>query len=375
MRRTTRQPSRSPGHTPKSSIHRNLARIGTLNSPGGEEEPTALQDFVEKLADGKSMGMNEKQVRDYLANKHVMTTEDMLRRLISEAEVEQARGQRGLTKFLVRWRDELRACERLHSRGESDWSVISRQPTPGTSPETLSSSVMERPPGLTEAPPKVEAQPGVGLKIAAPSVYRSDRKAGAGEAERVEPMAKIAQAIQRQTTKLATLVRNQADTTSHPSGSLKGLGRAAEEVVYVLRACGQYQVGLGAGEHGQALANALLAAQVGASSKLRASGFRQKMTQRLAVGLAGGFWGTRERHCLGAAEFITYTDAELDAFSSEARNSKGGGDQRPAQPQRLDEWLVRVKRQTDVWCLIYGAEWRQVRANGAVGGVAPCSAT
>lgn len=188
-------------------------------------------------------------------------------------------------------------------------------------------------------------------------------------------MAKIAQAIQRQTTKLATLVRNQADTTSHPSGSLKGLGRAAEEVVYVLRACGQYQVGLGAGEHGQALANALLAAQVGASSKLRASGFRQKMTQRLAVGLAGGFWGTRERHCLGAAEFITYTDAELDAFSSEARNSKGGGDQRPAQPQRLDEWLVRVKRQTDVWCLIYGAEWRQVRTNGAVGGVAPCSAT
>ena len=163
-------------------------------------------------------------------------------------------------------------------------------------------------------------------------------------------MARIAQAIQHQTAELAS---------TQPSGTLKGLGKSAEELVFVLRACGQYEVGLGAGEHGQALANALIAAQVGASSKLRGGGFRQKMTQRLAVGIAGGFWGTHEKHCLS----LTFTDAELDAFTSEARGGRGAGDQQPPQPQRLDEWLVRVKRQTDAWCLTYGAEWRAVRTN------------
>ena len=213
---------------------------------------------------------------------------------------------------------------------------------------------MTPPPGLGST---VEEKPGTGVRIAPPSVFRGDRKAGAGEGqERVESMARIAQAIQHQTAKLATLVRHQAETSTQPSGTLKGLGKAAEELVFVLRACGQYEVGLGAGEHGQALANALIAAQVGASSKLRAAGFRQKMTQR-------GFWGTHEKHCLGASEFITFTDAELDAFSSEARGSRGAGDARPPMPQRLDEWLVRVKRQTDVWCLVYGAEWRAVRSN------------
>ena len=57
---------------------------------------------------------------------------------------------------------------------------------------------------------------------------------------------------------------------------MKGLNCQSEELVFLLRACNQYQVAVGAGEQGQALANALLSAQVGASTKLRKAGFKQK---------------------------------------------------------------------------------------------------
>ena len=67
-----------------------------------------------------------------------------------------------------------------------------------------------------------------------------------------------------------------------------------------------------------------------------------------------------EKYCLGASDFISYTDAELDQFASEVKTSKGAGDQRPQAPGRFDEWVARVRRQTDVWCLAYGEEWRDV---------------
>ena len=156
-------------------------------------------------------------------------------------------------------------------------------------------------------------------------------------------MEQIAKALQSQTAELASLVRHQAEGGgSQPPGTLKGLGKQSEELVFLMRACGQYDVKVGEGEHGQALANGLIAAQVGAATRLRSAGFRQKMTQRLAIGLAGPFWGVHERHALSASDFIGYTDAELDQFASEARGAKGTNDQRP--PTRFDEWVARVRR-------------------------------
>ena len=317
------------------------------------------------------MGWTEETVRSHLQEKHEVEPGLLLTRLITEAEIEQAKGQKGLTRFLQKWREAKKAEDRRRAEEErkgrdSDWSVIGEgRGTPmGSSPETPVPSFPAPPPGLLGGQPRMEAREGTGLRIGAPQVYRTDRKAGAGEETRnpEEPMAQIAKAIQHQTAELATLVRNQQEVSAHPAGTLKGLGKGTEELVFLMRACGQYQIRLGEGEHGQALANALVAAQVGASSKLRTAGFRQKMTQRLAVGLAGGFWGVHERHCLGASEFVAFTDAELDAFSSEQRGQKAQ-EQRPQNPQKLDEWIVRVKRQTDVWCLVYGEEWRGVKAN------------
>ena len=104
------------------------------------------------------------------------------------------------------------------------------------------------------------------------AIYRGDGRAGAagerGSEGPSEPVAQIAKAIQSQTAELANLVRYQG-SGAQPAGTVRGLGRQSEELVFLMRACGQYSVKVGEGEHGQGLANALLAAQVGASTKLR----------------------------------------------------------------------------------------------------------
>ena len=355
----------SPGNTPKSGIQRNLARMGMLDSPG-ERRTTALEEFLERLSEGKPMGVTEETLQMRMSRERGQSVESFLKELIGDAEGEQERGQRGLTKFLVRWRQILkeRAEEANDQKLRADsWSVVSSSPnTPMVKSEGSTPLKSESAPT-----PSTGSTPNV-VRIGAPGVYKGDRRAGAGEggdSPKGSDVAQIAQAIKNQTAELATLVRHQSEGgNSFPTGTLKGLGRQAEEIVFIIRACGQYQVGLGAGEHGQALANALLAAQVGSSTKLRQAGFKQKMTQRLAVGIAGGFRGVHEKHCLGASEFICYTDAELDAFASEARHSsKGSSEQRPPPPTRLDEWVARVKRQNDTWALVYGEEWREVRTS------------
>ena len=50
-------------------------------------------------------------------------------------------------------------------------------------------------------------------------------------------VAQIAEAIKNQTAELATLVRHQSEVGAR--GTLRGLNRAFEEIVFVIRACGQ----------------------------------------------------------------------------------------------------------------------------------------
>lgn len=132
-----------------------------------------------------------------------------------------------------------------------------------------------------------------------------------------------------------------------------------------MRACGQYDVKLCPGEHGQTLAQGLISAQHGAATKLRNLGCRQKMTQRLAIALAGPYWGTHEKHAIGLADFISFTDAELDAYAWETSRPKATSETRPAPPTRLEEWEARVRKHIDMWCLVYGEEWRSVKTRAA----------
>lgn len=329
--RRKRLASRSPGTTPKSQIHRQLAKMGLLDSPDHGDHRNWLEEFLERYAQGREVNLSEEQTRLAMARERGVGVKELTRILYDLAVKEKERGQRGLTKFVAKWApDVVINLEEEKDLGVLDdssshpsWSLIS-----STSPTKL-----DTPPGLTPskpASPQVVEQGGAGLVISAPTIYgRRDRLAGAASTTATpgDPMSALAQAIQSQTAEIASLVKAQHDQGQHPPGSVKGLTRLSEEMVFIMRACDQYQVAVCPGEVGAALANALLAAQVGAATKLRAMGFRQKMTHRLAVGLAGPYWGAQDRHCLGAADFIHYSDAELDAFSTD-RTGKQTGDQK-----------------------------------------------
>ncbi|CAE7410615.1 unnamed protein product, partial [Symbiodinium microadriaticum] len=307
---------RSPGFTPRSSIHKNLAKLGLLGSPSREHPIPLLEEFFNQYAEGRELGLSEEEVRSALAAERGMSLKEITQALVSQAVAEQEKGQKGLTKFVKAWQ---RPSTRQSSPSASSWEVVE------TSPEKAGPAATERPSSA------------VPLRIGNPGIYGvDDRKAGAATPAQ-GPFEDIAKAIQSQTAEIASLVKSHTENTAVP---IKALNRTSEELVFLLRACNQYQLTVGAGEQGQALANALLSAQVGASTKLRKAGFKQKVTNRLAVGLAGPYWGTQEKHALNAS-----------------------ADQRPAPPTKLEDWEGRVRRQNDVWSLVYGEEWKPVRAH------------
>jgi hypothetical protein len=320
---------------------------------------TTLEEFMAQFVDGKDLGLDEEDIRQQMAATSGMTLYDFTQVLHDQAVEEQRKGTKGLTKFLAKWRKQLAAGK-----------MPQVAPTPPGSWSLVSSPDEAKPKGVREEMRSEVGTPSTGspglVTLAPPGIYNADdRKAGTGGVAD-SSMTDIAKAIQYQTAELASLVKshNEANPTGN-NGSIKSLNKASEELVFLLRACGQYTVEVGENEYGANLANALLAAQAGASTKLRNAGFRQKVTSRLAVGLAGPFWGTQEKYALSAADFLPCTDAELDQHAVESRTGKQQNEQRPPGPTRYEDWANRVKRQTDVWCLVYGKEWRAVREHAA----------
>ena len=199
-RQKKRAASRSPGHTPKSSIQRSLARIEMLSSPGSEAETKLLEAFMEWFAQGKADGVKEEQVRKRLARERLMTDQEVVRRLIEEAEVEQANGQRGLTRFLSKWRKELKDGSTPSEKHDSEWSLLtspqaaaevrstmppipqSFQPDPpGSQPSAGVSPTGVKEKATTPIPKPVSEVRSQEIKILPPGLYHLDRKAGAGE--------------------------------------------------------------------------------------------------------------------------------------------------------------------------------------------------
>jgi hypothetical protein len=187
----------------------------------------------------------------------------------------------------------------------------------------------------------------------------TDRKAGAEPpGETPGSMADIARALNSTASELASFVRNQNEDKTAAAGTMKGLSRRCEERVFLLRACEQYDVKIGAGEYGKVLVEFLKKAQLGSSTTLRRMGFRQRVTEHLAIGLAGPYWGgitanSADKHSLLASDFTNCTDAELDDMARGV-----GHHQRQPMPQRTDDWRARSMRGIDVWCGVYGEEWR-----------------
>jgi len=87
-RRRTRLNSRSPGRTPKSSIHRNLAKVGLLDSPGDGRQ-SLLEEFFDRFAETRQLGVGEEEIRGQLAEKHDMAADVLARRLYELGTFEQ----------------------------------------------------------------------------------------------------------------------------------------------------------------------------------------------------------------------------------------------------------------------------------------------
>ena len=143
QKKKPRVTSRSPGRTPKSSIHRNLARVGMLDSPG-EPRFSLLEEFFDRFAEARPLGVGEDEIRAQLAAKYDMSPDAVAQKLCDQALVEQAKGQKGLSKFLEKWR-EAAECGRDSEGQGSAWSVIGKSTTPSV---VSSPSVPTPPPGI-----------------------------------------------------------------------------------------------------------------------------------------------------------------------------------------------------------------------------------
>ena len=174
-------------------------------------------------------------------------------------------------------------------------------------------------------------------------------------------MDRFATVIQEQAADIATLARIQLDDRKTPKGSVKGLGREEEDLVLLARACDQHAVAICPQVLGRPLYTALKEAAIGAGGALRAVGWSLPMRNRLAHGLAGGYWGGRnvgvcEKWSLTAADFPGATTQELDDHLVPQDDTL---EARPRNPATWDDWLRRARRGINVWSLVYGEEWRR----------------
>ena len=93
---------------------------------------------------------------------------------------------------------------------------------------------------------------------------------------------------------------------------------------------------------------------------MREVGWNQLMKNRLALGLAGAYWGGRsvgavEPHCLSVADFPAVSAHELDDYVVPTSETMEG---KPKFPPTWDDWLRRARRGINAFALIYGEAHR-----------------
>ena len=138
------------------------------------------------------------------------------------------------------------------------------------------------------------------------------------------------------------------------------MGKEEEELVLLTRACDQHSVVVCPGVLGRQLYTGLKDAAVGAGGALREAGGNLTMRNRLALGVAGGYWGGRtaasaEAWALTAADFPGATTQQLDEFFVPGDDTM---EPKPRPPVTWGDWLRRTRRSANIWSLVYGDEWR-----------------
>ena len=163
----------------------------------------------------------------------------------------------------------------------------------------LPATVAPRPPASTVPAPAIGgALGGGGLygSLLGPTLERrgagEDRRGGA-DTETDQALLRVAQAITEQSADIAVLARAQAEEKKGVRGTARSLSREEEDLILLVRGCDQYNVSVCPSTVGRHLVVALKEAAIGAGGALRQAGWSVPMRNRLAIGVAGGFWGGR----------------------------------------------------------------------------------
>ena len=124
--------------TPKSSVHRSLAKLGMLDSPDNGDPRNWLEEFLEKYSQGKELNMTEDQIRRAMADEKGMGFSEPSRILHRLGTAEQNKGQRGLTKFLSKWKldfeeEDVQMTSPEDGSMSRSWSLIQSDTPPKVS--------------------------------------------------------------------------------------------------------------------------------------------------------------------------------------------------------------------------------------------------
>lgn len=163
----------------------------------------------------------------------------------------------------------------------------------------------------------------------------------------------MVQTVRDQGAEIAALARAHCEEKRAGRGTPRGLGRE-EDLVLLAWACDQHHIAVCPGALGRPLYGALKDAAVGAGGALRAAGWGVRMRNRIAHGVAGGYWSGRsvanaEKYSLTAGDFVAGSAQELDEF---VVPQDVAIDPQPRAPATWDEWLRRARQGISVWALV-----------------------
>ena len=141
-------------------------------------------------------------------------------------------------------------------------------------------------------------------------------------------------------------------------GTVQGLGAEEQALVDLARGCDSFQVQVCPGIHGSALYRALKESFISCRGDLKTAGWPCLLTNRMALGLAGLYFGgkssdTAPAHHLTVADFQKASQEDMDRWSVAGDDKM---EARPRAPTTSAQWVKQGMAEAKVFALVYGWE-------------------
>ncbi|CAK0902505.1 unnamed protein product, partial [Prorocentrum cordatum] len=324
-------------------------------------------------------------------------TQDVLKVLLRGAEEYERDGGRGLRTLEGEWRSQLRRLRDGYQEAERPTlAPLAPQappgltasiahpfgggaPTWGVGPAPATSPAAPRPllpPGAPAASAPLPSLVGRGRtdlyhNLVGPILADGTRHAPPGERRagvggEIGPTgdSEMAAALKDIGLGIESLVKHNSESKSS-KGTPQGLGREETALVFLARACNRFNVQVCPSYTGTPLYQAIKEAFVTSKGELSGLGWPTCVTSRLALGLAGLYFGARDQHSLlphylSVADFPKHSQEEHDNHVVPQDDRL---EARPRAPATLAQWVKQAQNHARCFALIYGWEHYQERAD------------